>query len=109
MREVGVTCLCGVRLRDSWFSSSRISPSQRFSRRQDRQSEVPKSRVHTLLSTTLLSVMPIQKWKTDFGKTDAGGKKSQREGVDIRGVRGLNPELSPGGSGNHRWSQAEDC
>lgn len=36
------------------------------------------------------------------------GKKSQCEGVDIRAVRGLNPKLSLGGSGNHGWSQAED-
>lgn len=36
------------------------------------------------------------------------GKKSQRIGVDIRGLGGLNPGLSPGGSGNYGWSWAED-
>lgn len=119
MREVGVERLCGVGLRDSCFSSSRISPSptgisQRFYRRQGGKSRVIKNKAQTLLSTTLPSAIPIYKWRPDFGRrwrrggAGAGREKSRREGVGIMGVRGLNPELSTGGSGDRGWSQAED-
>lgn len=118
MRQVGATCLCGVELRDSCFSSSHIRPSSTgISQILQKTGWAEWGHQEAGRRPWLVPLCPQQflyKWRPDFGRrwrrggAGAGRKKSRREGVGIVGVRGLSPELSMGGSGDRGWSQAED-